>query len=285
MLPPVGVNANPWLTWRPMNDGFAPAGDHWLYYQENGSGEPVIFLHAGVADSRMWLAQLEAVPEGHRFIAYDQRGFGKTKVGDESGRPHRDVLAILDYFSIDEAVIVGCSMGGGIAIDLALENPDRVKALGLVGAGSPGFEPEGGHYEPPQWPKAVEAFKAGDLERVAELDYEMWMIGHGRDAADMDHSLKDLFLAMDLTALQSEAKRDGLTEPGPDRASGFRGLSKPIRAIVGEYDLPDVVAAAHDIAKKKSGETAVVIPDSAHLPSIQNPEAFNDAIFRFLDSV
>lgn len=268
-----------------MKDGFAPAGDHWLYYIESGAGDDVVFIHAGVADSRMWLPQLKEPPEGFRLIAYDQRGFGKTKVGTESGRPLGDVIAILDYFSIEEAVLVGCSIGAGIALDVAIEHPDRVRGLVLVGANSPGYEPDDGYYESPQWPEAVEAFKAGDFQRVAELDYEMWMVGYGRDAQSVDEELKSMFVEMDLTALESEEQREELAVEGPDRAAAIGGLDVPTLAVVGQFDLPDIQGAAHDLASKLSRRPATVISNAAHLPSLQNPTEFNTALAKFLGSL
>lgn len=268
-----------------MNDGFAPSGDHWLYYMEAGSGEPVLFIHAGVADSRMWSPQLENVPDGFRFIAYDQRGFGKTKVGTESGRPLGDVISLLDYFSIDQAVLVGCSIGAGIALDVAIDHPERVHGLVLVGANSPGFEPPDGYYESPQWPDAVAAFKEGDFQRVAELDYEMWMVGYGRDPVDVADDLRALFIEMDLIALESEEKREQLAVAGPDRAAAMRGIEQPTLSVVGQFDLPDIQAAAHDLAAKLSKRPASVIPDSAHLPSLQNPDAVNAELGLFLGTL
>ncbi len=268
-----------------MDDGFAPSGDHWIYYVEAGSGEPVLFIHAGVADSRMWLPQMEDVPKGFRFIAYDQRGFGRTKVGTESGRPLGDVISLLDYFSIDRAVLVGCSIGAGIALDVAIEHTERVRGLVLVGANSPGFEPANGYYESPQWPEAVAAFKAGDFQRVAELDYEMWMVGYGRERVDVTDDLRPLFIEMDLTALESEQKREELAVEGPDRAAALRGIEQPTLSVVGMYDLPDIQAAAHDLAAKLSGRPASVIPNSAHLPSLQNPTDFNAVLGEFLGSL
>lgn len=268
-----------------MNDGYAPSGSDWIFYREAGSGQAVVFIHAGVADSRMWLPQLEAVPDGYRYIAFDQRGFGNSKVGGSEYNSYQDALALMDYLECERAVLVGCSIGAGIALDVAIEKPGRVSGLVLVGADSPGFEPEGGRFEPPQWKEAVEAFKSGEYERVAQLDAEIWLAGHGRELHQVDPNLRTLFLEMDLAPLRSEAERGELHTAGPDREKAIRGIEKPTLVIVGAYDLPDLQAAAHDLAARLSKRSAVVIEDAAHLPGFEQPDAFNAALVNFLETI
>jgi pimeloyl-ACP methyl ester carboxylesterase len=98
---------------------------------EVGEGLPVVFLHAGVCDKRMWLSQMEAAAEaGWHAIAYDRRGYGETESADEPFSHLDDLEALLDAFDIHAAVLVGCSMGGGLALDFALRHPGRT--IGLV---------------------------------------------------------------------------------------------------------------------------------------------------------
>ena len=267
-----------------MKDGYSPAGNDWIFYRESGSGEAVLFIHAGVADSRMWVRQLESVPDGFRFVAYDQRGFGNTELGSGPFKDHEDAIALMDNLGIDRAILVGCSMGAGIALDLAIDSPERVAGLVLVGAASPGFEPEE-EFEPPQWPEAVEAFKAGDFERVAQLDAEIWLFGQGRDEHRLDPELVELFLEMDLKALRQETERDERRADGPDRANGIRGIQVPTLVVVGEHDLPDLLEHAHHLAERLSRRAAVVVEDAAHLPSFDNPAEFNNVLFDFLEKV
>ncbi len=267
----------------PMNEGYVRSGEGRIFYREAGEGIPVVFIHAGVADSRMWLPQLEAVPDGYRYVAHDERGFGGTEVGDTPFSSSQDVLAVMDALGIDSAVLVGCSMGGGVAIDVAIEAPDRVSAMVLVGAASPGLEVD--PYEPPEWPAAVKAFEAGDMERVAELDAAMWLAGYGRDLDTVDPALVELFVAMDLPALRNEAKRDELRTPGPDREAGMARVDKPALVVVGEYDLPDIGEAADHLASRLSDRPAVVISDAAHLAGFEQPDAFNAALADFLKTI
>src|SRR5690554_3098938 len=100
---------------------------------EAGEGIPVVFLHAGVCDSRMWTAQIAAVAEaGFWGVAYDRRGYGETTTVDEGFSHLEDLEAVLEDLGIHAAIFVGASLGGALAIDFALAYPERVAGLVLV---------------------------------------------------------------------------------------------------------------------------------------------------------
>ena len=101
---------------------------------EMGEGLPVVFLHAGVCDNRMWHEQMRVAAEnGWHAISYDRRGYGEAESEDEPFSHLDDLEAVLEAFDIHAAVFVGCSMGGGLAVDFALQNPGRVIGLVLMG--------------------------------------------------------------------------------------------------------------------------------------------------------
>ncbi len=265
------------------NTGFAASGDGRIAYETAGEGMAVLFVHAGVADRRMWDPQFAAIPDGFRFVRIDLRGHGDSELGEVPFSNHDDVIAVLDHLGTDSAVVVGCSLGGGTAIDVALTAPDRVAGLLLVGTDSPGYEAE--EYEPPQWQELVRAFEAGDLERVAELDAEIWVIGHGRTLDDVDRSVFDLVVEMDRIPLSTETRRDQLTvRLDPARAERMDEISVPTMVAVGEHDLPDIRESAGHLAGALSHHELVVIPGAAHLPSLEQPEEFNRVLIGFLRS-
>lgn len=264
--------------------GIAGSSGAAIPYESKGDGTPVIFIHAGIADRRMWEPQFASVPEGFQFIRLDLRGFGDCELGDSPLSNHDDVLAVLDHVGADRAVVVGSSMGGGTAIDIALSAPGRVRGLVLVGAGSPGLEIE--EYEPPQFPDLVRAYKSGDLDRAAQLEAEIWIVGFGRTLSEVDPKVFDLVVEMDRAALANETRRDELTIPlDPPRAGRMGELSVPTLVIVGEHDLPDIRASADHLAANLSHHEAVVIPDSAHLPNMERPEVFDRTLAGFLASM
>jgi pimeloyl-ACP methyl ester carboxylesterase len=94
----------------------------------------IVFLHAGVCDSRMWASQFDAFGTTHRVVAFDRRGFGATAAVDEHFSSVTDLWAVMDALAIDKAALVGCSQGGRIALDATLAKPARVAGLVLVAA-------------------------------------------------------------------------------------------------------------------------------------------------------
>jgi pimeloyl-ACP methyl ester carboxylesterase len=252
-----------------------------IAYDTAGEGDAVVFIHAGVADRRMWHHQLSTVPDGFRFVSLDLRGCGQSDLPDEPFSNHGDVLAVVDHLGIDTTVLVGCSMGGGTAIDLTLSAPERVTGLVLIGTGAPGADIE--NYEPPQWPGILEAYEKGDFDRAAELEAEVWVVGYGRDKESVDPAAIALLVEMDRALMPNEERRDELSVPlDPPRAERMGDIEAPALIMVGEHDLPDVRQSADHLAATIGDGKAVVIPDAAHLPSLEQPEAFNRALLGFL---
>lgn len=259
--------------------GFAPAGKAQIYYESVGEGQPVVFIHAGVADSRMWNPQFEDVPEGFRFVRLDLRGFGNTKLPKEQYTDCEDVLAVMDHLEIERATIVGCSIGAEVALDLVALAPYRLSGLTVIGGDAPGFDPVS-DYRSEQLPEAIKAFEAGDLRKAAELEAEIWLVGRGRDRTDVDPTLFELFVEMDLRALKTEAKREQRRKAPALEA--LPHVDIPTLIVVGEHDIPQLIEASEHLEEMIEHASRVLIADAAHLPSLDQPETFNEAFYGFL---
>ena len=174
--------------------GFAEINGAKIYYEVAGAGHPLVFVHAGIADSRMWNDQFQSFAEKHQVVRFDQRGYGKTTMvaGDYSYL--EDLRGLLDYLKIDSAYLVGCSLGGRVITDFALEYPKMVDALVLVGPGLSGYNVEG---EPPsQFAEIEKAEAAGDMERVNELELQVWVDGKGRKPEEVNPTVRELVREM-----------------------------------------------------------------------------------------
>ena len=229
----------------------------------------------------MWNGQF-AEKSGFELIRFDMRGYGRSKLGSQPFMNHIDALAVLDQLGVQRAILVGCSIGANTALQLAAATPERVEGLFLVGADAPGFDP-GIEYESPEWPDAMAAFRAGDLKRVAELEAEMWLAGIDRSVAELDTEVVELFLEMDLIALQNETARDELDTAEP--LEHLPRIDRPVRVVVGDRDIPQLRAAADHLALELSDSPAVVLDDAAHLPSMDRPAPFNDVLDSFLTGI
>lgn len=253
-----------------------------FHIDDRGTGPAILFIHAGVADSRMWRDQMGL--DGYRTIAFDQRGFGETLFVAELYTDKGDALAVLDEVGVESAVVVGCSIGAGTAMQLAIEDGDRVDRLVLVGAYPSGWVPPGGWEENPLEEEAEEAAEAGNFERVLEIDYLMWLVGYGRNEGQIDPNLKDLFIDMDRTAVLSQGERDARIQHRDYMLNDrLDEIEAPTLVIAGAHDESLTIDASHYLASRLSNRDAIIIDDAAHLPSLEQPDEFNRHLLDFLE--
>jgi 3-oxoadipate enol-lactonase len=272
--------------------GYAPVQGGELYYEVAGSGPAVVLLHAGIADLRMWDEQLPVLAERHTVVRYDARGFGRTRTEPVSFSNRQDLAALLDHLGIARAALVGCSRGGMIALDTALEHPTRAAALGWVCSGVSGWEPADELFAPEDIAlyEAMEAAeKAHEYERVADLDVRLWVDGprqpEGRAAEPVRRRVRE----MALNNYRAHAKLfdEGLEPQGlePPAVGRLGELRIPVLAIVGELDSPATPAAAELLAREAADVRILRYPDAAHMPNMERPERFNRDLLAFLDGL
>ncbi|MEQ8357432.1 MAG: alpha/beta hydrolase [Kiloniellaceae bacterium] len=265
-----------------------PSGTATLAGVEAGDGPAVVFLHAGVADRRMWESQLSAITPGRRAIAYDRRGFGKTRFRAETFSHVGDLLAVLDFLGIARAAIVGCSQGGRIAIDFTLTHPDRVAGLFLAAPAVTGAP------SPEDFPPAVEALlemleeaeEDEDLDRINLVEAWMWLDGPGSEEGRVGGAVRDLFLTMNGAALYAEDPgRETNPAAFPVAYSRLADLALPVQVVWGDGDFPHLQQRCVHLVQAMPQALGTVIPGTAHLPNLEQPEAFNAQLRAFLDGL
>ncbi len=266
--------------------GLAAINGAQLYYEIAGQGPSLVMIHAGVADSRQWNHEFAYFARHYRVLRYDMRGYGKSEPVDGEYRNLTDLTALLDALKIETpAVFMGCSMGGGLAMDLALAEPQRVRALIMVGSGPSGLDLDAP--EPEEFAQVEAAYEAQDWDRVAEVETRIWFEGIGRSTDLINPEMRQLAYTMNRLALSHEAKglgqrRADLTPPAAGRLAD---LKVAILAIVGAYDIPYIKAAADYMAEQIPTARKVVIEDSAHLPNLDHPDEFRQIVEAFLSSL
>jgi pimeloyl-ACP methyl ester carboxylesterase len=266
--------------------GYAEVNGARLYYETIGSGLPVVFVHAGIADHRMWGPQVAPFAERYRVICYDMRGYGQSAMvpGDFAHRD--DLVGLLDHLAVERGCLVGCSMGGSTAIDFAVEHPDRLAALVMVDSRARGLDIGAEPTGEPEWEEIVAAFKAGDLERVARLDVKSWVAGPTRTLDQIDPAIGDLVYEMDLIALRNEKLALGADRPlDPPAGQRLADLKAPLLVLVGDRDNPDELLAGEALVKAVPGAQHAIIAGAAHLPGLEKPAEFNRIVLDFLQGV
>ncbi len=268
-----------------LQSGYAEINGARLYYEMAGSGTALIMIHAGVADCRMWDHEFEAFADSHLVMRFDMRGYGKSLPVEGEFNIQDDLAALLETLEIPApAIFMGCSMGGGLAIEYALEEPEKVSALILVGSGPPGLELDA---EGPDelFAQSEAAFQAGDVKRVAELDMQIWFDGMGRRAEDVDALARQKAYDMARLVTEHELKDIGKhVRKSSDRPAVERlhELTMPVLAVVGENDLPYLRLAADYMVEHLPKASKVLMKNAGHLPNMEHPELFRASVTEFL---
>jgi len=218
-----------------------------------GEGQPVVLLHSNAGDRREWQAAIGRLGMDHQAIAYDRRGFGETQAEQEDYSAVEDLTAVLDAMTEGTpAVLVGCSMGGKIALDAALRHPARVRGLVLIapsvqGAPAPDYPPEVA--EMVAWAQAAEG--SGDPARVAAAKARLWLDGPLAPEGRVEGTARRLFLDMIGIALNAPA-----VGPNLDRTPAYGRLdtvTAPTFVIQGDLDFPHIQARSRHIAETMPG--------------------------------
>ena len=169
-------------------NGYAEVGGARFYYEIAGEGPPLVLVHAGITDGRMWDEQFHVFAQHYRVLRYDRRGFGKTAMVAGGYSHHRDLFELLKLLQIEQATLVGCSQGAKI-VDFTLEHPEMTDALVLVAPALGGFAFTG---DMPRQAEELEvAEEAGDIDQVNELELQIWVDGPYRTPDQVDAQVRE----------------------------------------------------------------------------------------------
>jgi pimeloyl-ACP methyl ester carboxylesterase len=219
--------------------------------------DPIVLLHAGIADRRMWNPQWAALTAERDAIRVDLPGFGESSAKPEVLDPVAGVLAVLD--DVAPFDLVGASYGAGVAVELALAAPARVRSLLLAGPGgsliaevTPGLRAF--------WDAEGAALEAGDLAAAVEANLDTWLPG-------ADPAVREQVGVMQRRAFEIAADWGDVEEVENDPLPRLGELTMPITVVSGGRDLDAIQATARSIPNAERIEW----PDVAHLPSMERP--------------
>ncbi len=251
-----------------------------LPHDELGAGPVVLLLHAGIADRRMWSAQLKPLSAGgYRVIAVDLPGFGEAPMAVEQDAPWVDVLETLDLLGVERMALVGNSFGGAIAQRVAVTAPGRLWALALISSPDEALEPS------PRlkavWEAEEAALEIEDFDAAIEIIVDAWTLP-GAPAR----------LRMKVAQMQRRAfelqVQDGHVPEGIDPLerdpSALERLEMPTLVACGTDEMSDFQDAAGRLAAVIPGSQSAVIEGAGHLAPMERPKAFSELLLGFLDA-
>ncbi|MFZ0341647.1 MAG: alpha/beta hydrolase [Gaiellaceae bacterium] len=241
-----------------------------LWYDEAGDGETILLVHGGLGDSGLWEPVVPFLAERFRTIRTDLRFFGRSTGPAVSWSWHDDVVGVLDELGVERAALVGLSMGGRIALDVALAHPERLWAVAGV---APGLA---GHDDAAYTEEHEARYEAAEdkVEAMMEIDLEVWA------PLGADERIRDLW----------RATPDA--NPLPDGVEPLAPVGAPAKERLGELAVPTlVVTAAHDprgfreigpTVAQAAPDARHVELDSDHYVTLREPELLSGVLLEFL---
>jgi pimeloyl-ACP methyl ester carboxylesterase len=267
-----------------------PSGRASLHVERRGpeGAFPLICLHSGVTDRRSWHGLMDELTASdvvaYDMVAYDRRGVGSTTYQEEAHDQVTDLVAVLDQLALSEVVLIGNSRGGAIALDAALEHPDRIAALVLLApaiTGAPAIDEASVDAEEAKvWATLEAAEAAGDLDALNEGEVRFWLDGPKAPAGRVGGELRQLALQMNSVALHAESP--GHEPAVRDAWSRLSEVRCPVLLMVGQFDLGAIGVRCRQAAEVIPGAELVELGGVAHLIAFEEPAAVAAAVRDFV---
>ena len=253
-----------------------------LAYEVVGDGVPLLWVHGYPLDRTIWRSQTEGLANCARHIVPDLRGFGESDAPDgvyAMDLMAEDLHALLGSLSIKRAVVAGLSMGGYIALAFARRYPDSLAALILADT-RPG--PDSAEAAKTRLDAADRAEREGVAPVVEPMVGKLLSPATMARRPDLVDSLRRLLLSSRpkgvAGALRGMAAR-------PDATPLLKTIQAPALVVTGADDAIIPPAEARKLAAEIPDSVLVEIPDAGHLPNLEQPQAFNEAVRRFLEGL
>lgn len=250
-----------------------------LFYSVKGDGEPLVLLHGGFSDLRIWDCQVDAFAGKLKVICYDQRGYGKSDVPVAPFSYFEDLKAVIEALKLQRVSVVGSSLGGSVAIDFALKYPELLKSLILVGPGLNGYP-----YPPAFMTEAMNLYMAANAEGP-EAAIEKYIAnpfwGYFFPAPERKEAReKVLRIVRDAKNHFSWIRLAAVLEP--HAYTRLKEIRIPTLIILSGKDSDFNMEVGEYIHKEIENATKVIIPDCGHLLYVEKPAEFNRIVLDFL---
>jgi pimeloyl-ACP methyl ester carboxylesterase len=260
---------------------FAAIRNGKMYFEMAGTGKPLLLLHSGIADHRMWAGQCGEFSRHFQVVMPDFLGYGKSSAPEGPFRHYEDIHALVRHLGSTSVDIAGCSLGGKVAIEMAIAYPEMVGRLILIAPGMPSYEYR--DKETLAKDTILEGLiTSGKREEVADVLVDIWVVGLNRNRETVDSAARALVREMILDNYGSVTDKYPETPPAFDLMSRLVEIRVPTLVMIGESDLPDMQAISQLVADRIRGAKRLLIPGAAHLPNLENPTLFNQSVIDFL---
>ncbi len=265
----------------PAKSGYVTIGRYSLYYEETGKGDPLILIHGGLLDRRMWDGQFELFGRWSRVIRYDNRNQGLSHGLPDSFSYHEDLNKLMEALGIGRARLVGLSLGGSIAIDFAIAHPEKVSALVLVSSGLSGYVNRDSSLMVNE-KKESEAAARRDLNAYVELFQRSWTDGPHRAPEQVNRDVRMKVRDMIKATLTKSEPYSTVVPLDPPALGRLSSIHVPTLFVLGDQDNPGIQEISALVLKSIPGSRKVVIKGAGHMVNMEKPEEFNEVVGEFL---
>ncbi|MEI5994761.1 alpha/beta fold hydrolase [Candidatus Enterococcus mansonii] len=255
-----------------------------IYYESQGSGPHILLIHAGIADSRMWSYEFQALATQFHVTRFDLPGFGQSSFTGEVFSYTMMINELLDHLAIDQTYLFAASFGGKLALDFAIEMPNRTLGMTLQSPaiGDWAFSDELQQYDAQE----EELLNQKSYEQAAQLNYETWIL-RNRQPDTIDSQLKALIINMQMTAF-TKLEIELPVEETPDsskRSSCLDQLCVPTLVLIGSEDVPDFQQIADFLHKTIPLAEKIIVPHAAHLANLEAPVFVEHSVIPFFSKL
>jgi len=266
--------------------GWFELADARLYYEATGSGPVITFIHAGIADSRMWDDQVAYFAPNYRVIRYDVRGYGQTRATVTEGYLDiADLDALLTFLNVDKTVLVGLSRGAMIALDYTLAHPERVIALVEAAPGLDGFEVQPTPDEDAFITKLMAVYETGDIDQMNALEIQLWLDGLRRVGPPPSQAIRDKMLEMNGLASRHPDGQHKPAKPPVRSLDHLTEVKTPTLVMWGTADMKEIEMVCDELVSSLPNVQEFFFTDTAHMLNLEHPDKFNARIQAFIEPI
>ncbi|HMG91825.1 MAG TPA: alpha/beta hydrolase [Chryseolinea sp.] len=264
---------------------FVSVDDYRIYVEETGRGDPVIMLHGGFLDHRMWEEQVNDLSKTFRVITLDMPGHGETVNGDSTLMINEILKKVMDTLEIAKANFIGLSLGAVAVTDFAIAYPDRCDKIILAAPGLVGWDFKQDSVLVTQDEDRRKTFIEKDTLGFAESFVKSWTDGPNRSPDQIDEKLRSTVKQCVYENIKHHqfSHWPGFTEI-PPASEVLDSIKSPVLIIVGNNDMKDIIMITNLMESKIPNVRKITLDGVAHMVNLEKPIQFNEEVKNFLVS-
>ncbi len=260
--------------------GFVKVRGAELYWEALGEGEPLILLHGFLLDHRMWDPQFEALARKYRMIRYDARGHGLSRHAGSPYRHWEDLNGLVEDLGLGRVHVMGLGLGGGTAVDFALERPEKVRSLIPIASDLGGYKRQGEDYFANR-KQEIAAWRNGDVAARIEAFQRYSTDGH-RSPDEVDPTMREQVRRMVAANLRVSTRPSEKPLPGAPALERLAEIHVPTLLVAGSLDMSDVHTKTGLLASQIEGAMKVEIDGAAHMVNMERADELNRIVLEFM---